>query len=168
MDAGAVARRRELAIGPEETAGELSQRLAALAAELVVEVVDEIAAGRVRFTPQDAAGVTLAPRLEREEAHLDFSQPAAALARRVRAFAPQPGAFARWRGEPLRILAARAEPGPVDAPPGAIRIERGLPPRIATGDGWLVPTRLQRAGGRPLDTHAFLRGHPFSDGERLS
>jgi methionyl-tRNA formyltransferase len=168
MDAGAVARRGELAIGPDETAGELSRRLADLTAGLVAEVVDEIAAGRVRFAPQDPAGVTLAPRLERDEAHLDFSQPAEALARRVRAFAPQPGAFAQWRGEPLRILAARAEPGPAGALPGAIRVERGLPPRIATGDGWLVPTRLQRAGGKPLDTDAFLRGRPFTDGERLS
>jgi hypothetical protein len=43
-----------------------------------------------------------------------------------------------------------------------------LPPRIATGDGWLVPTRLQRAGGKPLDVDAFLRGRPFTDGERLT
>jgi methionyl-tRNA formyltransferase len=168
MDAGAVAGRGELSIGADETAGELSQRLADLTARLVAEAIDEIAAGRVRWTPQDPAGVTLAPRIERDEAHLDFAQPAEALARRVRAFAPQPGAFAQWRGEPLRILAARAEPGPAGAPPGALRVERGFPPRIATGSGWLVPTRLQRAGGKPLDIEAFLRGRPFTDGERLA
>jgi methionyl-tRNA formyltransferase len=159
MDTGAVALRREIEIAPDETAGELESRLAALTAELVGEAVEAIAGGRVRWVPQDAAGACAAPKLERADAQLDFREGAAPLARRVRALSPAPGAGATLDGEPLRILAARAEPGPVDAAPGTVR--------IATGDGWLVPLVLQRAGGRALDVDAFLRGRSIPDGARL-
>jgi methionyl-tRNA formyltransferase len=167
MDAGPVARSASLAIGEDETAGELARRIAPLAAELLAEVVEQIAAGEVEWTPQDPAGVTLAPKLERADARLDWRQSAADLARRVRAMAPSPGAFTQLDGQPLRILAARPETGEVDAAPGTVRGERGLPLRIATGEGWLVPTLLQRAGGRPLEVDAFLRGRPVPDGTRL-
>jgi methionyl-tRNA formyltransferase len=167
MDAGPVARRRELAIGPEETAGELAARLAELTADLVAEVLEEIAEGRVEWTQQDAAQATEAPRLERADARLDWTQPAEALARRVRAMAPAPGAFTTLEGQTLRILAARAEPGRANAAPGTVRDQPGGPLRIASGDGWLVPRVLQRAGGRALDVDAYLRGKPIPDGTRL-
>jgi methionyl-tRNA formyltransferase len=167
MDAGPVACRRELTIGPEETTGELAARLAELTADLVAEVLEEIAEGRIEWTQQDAAQVTLAPRLERADARLDWTQPAAALARRVCAMAPAPGAFTTLEGETLRILAARAEPGRADAAPGTVRDQPGGPLRIASGDGWLVPRVLQRAGGKPLDVDDYLRGKPIPDGTRL-
>jgi methionyl-tRNA formyltransferase len=167
MDAGAVALRREIEIGPDETTGELEARLAELTAELVAEAVDAIGAGRVAWTSQDAAGACAAPKLGRADAQLDFREGAAPLARRVRALAPAPGATTALGGEPLRILAARAEPGAVDAAPGTVRRRGGGALRIATADGWLVPLVLQRAGGRPLDVDAFLRGRDIPDGTRL-
>jgi methionyl-tRNA formyltransferase len=167
MDAGPVALVRELEIGPEEDAGGLGARLARLCADAIEEAVERIAQGRVEWCEQDPARASLAPRFERAEMELDFREGAAALARRVRALAPTPGATTALAGEPLRILAARAEPGPADAPPGTLRRRPGGPPRIATGDGWLVPLRVQRAGGRPLEVEAFLRGHPIPDGARL-
>jgi methionyl-tRNA formyltransferase len=85
----------------------------------------------------------------------------------VRAFAPAPGARTALRGEPLRILAAHAEAGAADRAPGTADARAGRPPRIATGDGWLVPERVQRAGGSALEIAAFVRGRPISDGERL-
>jgi len=169
MDAGPVAAVRTLAIGPEETTGELEARLAQLTAEAVAEVADAIAEERARFVPQDPAGATPAPKLARHEARLDFREPAEALVRRVRAFAPRPGAVTTFEGEPLRILRARAEPAsPGDAPlaPGTVRREDGGL-RVATGAGWLVPLVVQRAGGRALDVDAFLRGRPIRDGARL-
>jgi methionyl-tRNA formyltransferase len=81
--------------------------------------------------------------------------------------APSPGAFTTLEGEMLRILAARAEPGPADAAPGTVRDPAGGPLRIASGDGWLVPRVLQRAGGKALDVDAYLRGKPIPDGTRL-
>jgi methionyl-tRNA formyltransferase len=167
MDAGAVARQARLEIGAEETGGELTARMAALAAEQVALAVDEIAEGRVRFTPQDDGGATFARKLTRDDAQLDFAEPAAALLRRVRALAPSPGAFTRWRGETLRVLAARALPGPVDRAPGRVRSQGGLPLCVATGDGWLAPRVLQRAGRQALDVEAFLRGCPLPDGAAL-
>jgi len=171
MDAGAVALRAEIAIGEDEDAGSLGARLAALCADAIARTLDAIDAGSASWTPQTPAGVTLAPKLEPGEARLDWREPAAALARRVRAFAPSPGAWSELDGERLRILAACAQPGPAPDPPGTVRLapgsERRLPLRIATGDGWLAPTRLQRAGGRALDVGAFLRGAALADGARL-
>jgi methionyl-tRNA formyltransferase len=166
MDAGAVALVRRTPIGPDETAGELGERLAALAADAIAEAVERASAGTLAWTPQDAAAATLAPKLERADCALDFREPAAALVRRVRALAPEPGAATELDGEPLRVLAARARPGPADAPPGSVRIADGAL-RIATGDGWLEPLVLQRAGKRALPVAEFLRGRPIPDGARL-
>jgi methionyl-tRNA formyltransferase len=171
MDTGAYCGVRETPIGDEETCGELSGRLAAMAAELIAETVDRAARGELddpaAWTPQDDRRATLAPRVEREDARLDLREPAVPLARRVRAMAPKPGAFVVQDGEPLRILGARAEPGPTDDPPGTVRVGDDGRVRIATADGWLVPTRLQRAGGRPLDVADFQRGRGLADGSRL-
>jgi methionyl-tRNA formyltransferase len=167
MDAGAVAVAREIEIGPDETGGSLTARLADLTAEAIADVVDRIAEGRVVWTPQDPAQVTFAPKLERDDARIDWSESAAALVRRVRAMAPSPGAFTTHEGEALRILAARAEPGPTDRPPGVVHRGSDASLRVATGDGWLIPLRVQRAGGRVLDIADYLRGRPIPDGARL-
>lgn len=166
MDAGPVALERSTPIGPEETAGELEDRLAALAALALEDALEEIARGTVAWRPQDDAAATLAPKLGREDALLDFCEGAEALARRVRALAPRPGAVALLAGEPLRLLGARALAGPAADPPGTVR-RAGAGLRIATGDGWLEPTRLQRPGGRAVAAEEFLRGHPIADGARL-
>jgi methionyl-tRNA formyltransferase len=166
MDAGPVALVRRTAIGPEENAGELGLRLAELAADAIEEAVELAAADALEWTAQDDARAGFAPKLERAECALDFREPAAALARRVRALAPEPGAATALDGEPLRVLAARAHPGPVDAPPGRVRTASGTL-RIATGDGWLEPLLLQRPGRRPLPVAEFLRGRPIADGAQL-
>lgn len=167
MDAGPVAHVVRTPIGTEETAGELAARLADLAAQAIVEVLPRIADGTVTWTPQDDARATFAPKLGRDDARLDWREPASRLARRVRALAPRPGAFSTVDGEPLRILGARAVPGPVDAVPGTVRVggDGGL--RIATGEGWLVPRVLQRAGGRALAVDDFQRGRGLPEGTHL-
>jgi methionyl-tRNA formyltransferase len=167
MDAGPVALERRIEIGPEETAGELEERIGALAADALAEALERIAAGGVVWREQDAARATLAPKLGRRDAVLDFAEPADALARRVRALSPRPGAVAALGGEPLRILGARALAGAAADPPGTLR-SAGGELRVATGSGWLLLTRLQRPGGRPLETAAFLRGHPITEGARLA
>ena len=167
MDAGPVALTRETAIGPDENAGELATRVASLTAEALAEAVDRIADENVSWTPQDDAAATMAPKIERAEAALDWSEAAEMLLRRVRALAPTPGAFTLHEGEPLRILSARTLPGPVGATPGSVRRDDDTSLRIATGDGWLIPLRLQRAGGKALETADFLRGRPIPDGTTL-
>jgi methionyl-tRNA formyltransferase len=167
MDAGPVAAVRRTDIRENETAGELEERLAAIAADLVLDGLEAIAARRITWQEQDASRATLAPRLENAEAELDWQEPAEVLARRVRAFSPRPGARTLHGGEPLRILAASPDAAPTDRPPGTIRIDADGQLRIATGCGWLLPTRLQRPGGRPLEADAFLRGRPIPDGTSL-
>jgi len=167
MDTGAVARVASTPIGPTENTGELTPRLAELAAGVIAGALDDIAADRVAWAPQDDSRATLAPKIERADAQLDFREPAAKLARRVRAMAPKPGAFVSLRAGPLRLLAARNEPGPVDRAPGTVERGGADAIRIATGDGWLVPDVLQRPGGRPLPVDAFLRGFDLADGARL-
>jgi len=178
MDAGAVCLTRRCAIGEGDSCGDLEQRLAELAAEAVAEALDAIAADRAQFVAQDESRATLAPKLSAGEALLDFSRPAAELARRVRALAPKPGATAQLGAERLRILAARAEPGASDLAPGAVERGGGALPgavergggalRVATGEGWLVLERLQRAGGRPLSAQEFLRGFALPEGARFT
>jgi methionyl-tRNA formyltransferase len=167
MDAGPVAAMRSIKIGPDETTESLTERLAHLTADAVGDTVEEIAADRVTWTPQDDSLATLAPKIERDDARLDFSEPATALVRRVRAMAPKPGAFAMEGDRPVRILAAEAAPGSSEDAPGTARIADDGSLRITTGDGWLVPRVLQRPGGRALDVRDFQRGRPISDGARL-
>jgi methionyl-tRNA formyltransferase len=166
MDAGAVCLVKRTPVGPDDTAGTLEQRLAALAADAVAEALDAIANGTVRWTPQDPALATFAPKLGPEDALLDPARPAAELARRVRALAPRPGASLQLGAETLRVLAAHAEPGPAGRPPGFVARAPGAL-RMATGDGWLVLDRLQRAGGRVLPAAEFLRGFDLPEGARL-
>lgn len=166
MDAGPVALVRHTPILADDDAGSLGERIAALTADAIAEAVERIAEGTISWHEQDASLATFAPRIEREDARLAWREPACALARRVRAMAPKPGAFTELAGEPLRILAAHPEPGPCDLPPGRVRVQGGVL-RIATGDGWLVAERLQRAGGRPLPAAELLRGRGLRDGELL-
>ena len=167
MDAGPVALIRTTAIAPDENAGELTDRLALLAADAIAETLSRIADDSVHWSEQDASRATLAPKIAPGDQEIDWAESAAAIARRVRALAPTPAAHTARDGELLRILAARAEPGPSDRPAGVIRARSGEPLRVATGDGWLCPERVQRAGGKPLDIAAYLRGRPISDGDRL-
>lgn len=135
MDAGPVALVRRTPIGADETAGELTARLARLAADAIQEAVEQAAAGRLRWTPQDPAAATFAPKLGPEDGRLDWSEPAAALARRVRALAPRPGAWTEWQGERLRVLAATSCDAATERAAGVVRRGGDAPLAVATGAG---------------------------------
>jgi methionyl-tRNA formyltransferase len=167
MDSGAVALQREIEIGERENAGDLSERLAKLAADTLEEVVEQIAADRVSWTPQDDTRATFAPKVSRFDAQLIWTESAEALCRRVRAMAPNPGAFATFEGESLRILDARSDATPADLEPGTVCVGPARELRVATGDGWLLPRVLQRPGKRALEVEAFMRGKSIPDGVRL-
>lgn len=167
MDAGPVALRREIEIGEHETAGELTDRMAQLAAEALETALAQIDDGSLRWTEQDHARANFAEKLTREMAAIDWSDTADAIARRVRAFAPKPGAYTHLDGEPLRILAGESLSGTADLSPGIADLEDGVKLRIATGQGWFLPTRVQRAGGKEMPVDAFLRGRSIATGTRL-
>ncbi len=169
MDAGEWCLRRETAIGPDETAGALAERLSVLAAEALVEAVGAIAAGTARFQPQPAEGVTLAPKVGRELGVLDWSEPAASVLRRVRAATPRPGADVRLRRSRavFRILEAElAGEQPAPGRPRAVRAERNRL-LVAALDGWISVRRLQVHGRRPVRADEFLRGARLAADEEV-
>jgi len=166
MDAGPVALERRTKIGPDEDCGGLTERISLLTAEAIDEGLDRIAEDRVAWAEQDPTHATLAPKIERRDARLDWSEDASALVQRIRAMAPRPGAFSEWNGEPLRILAARVEAGAGAEAPGTVVIVEEEP-RIATGKGWLCPLLLQRPGGKVLAVNEFQRGRGLESGTRL-
>lgn len=169
MDAGPVAFRRELAIGETENRLALTERLAILAAEAIDDALEAISEATITWSEQDASLATEAPKLDRAEAIIDWREDAPGLVRRIRALSPQPGATTELSGTKLRILEARAlpaGPNPEDAIPGQV-VRDAAALRVATGDGWLLPLRVQRAGGRALTIEEFLRGNDIPDGRIL-
>jgi len=164
LDGGPVALQREIRIGEHENSGELSERLSKLTADTLEEVIEEIAGNRVSWTPQDASRATFAPKIGHSDRQLIWTESAEALCRRVRAMAPNPGAFTTFEGENLQILDAHSDNSPADLAPGTVCTRTARELRIATGDGWMLPRILQRPGKRALDVEAFVRGRPISDG----
>ena len=164
LDTGPILLQEAIPIAPHATAGELSERLAALGGRLILDALDGLARGTLAARPQPATGVTYAAKLRRDEARLDWRLPAAALERQVRAFDPWPGAYFEARGERIRVLRAEADPSCAGEAPGTVLDERLS---IACGTGALRPTELQRPGRSGLDAAAFLRGFALPPGTVL-
>lgn len=169
LDTGSVLLQRDLPIGSEETAPELARRLAAVGAQLMVETVGRLEDGTLVATPQDAAGATLAPRLKKEDAHVDWSLPAEVIERRVRAHLPWPGTLTGFRGEPLRIHAVALLEEGTDAPQGTLLglTEQGL--RVACGGGTVLALkRVQRPGRRVVEAADLCNAERPEPNERFS
>ncbi len=138
-----------------KTAGALTGELAVMGAELLLAAL----AGPLDATLQPGEGVTLAPKIAKAEARLDFTTPAVALERAVRAFNPAPGVWTMIGGERLKILAAEVVPG--DFVPGVIADGQLT---IGTGDGALRPSWVQRAGKPAMATADLLNGWSLPPG----
>lgn len=157
LDSGPVALREEVAIGPEEDFGALSEQLATLGGELLVRALDLAAEGRLELEEQDDAEATYAEKIEPAERRLDPSRPAAELARTVRALTPHVGAFLETAGGMLGVRRARAVEVGVKA--GELKAEWGAL-LLGCGRGALRLDVVQPPGGRPMAADAYLRGHP--------
>lgn len=160
LDTGDMLLKRTVPIVPGQTAQMLHDVLAVAGAEALLEAIDGLLAGRLQPEPQDAAQATYAEKLHKEEAEIDWTQPADVLARRVCAFNPWPVAQTRRGGEPLRLWEARAIDG--EGPPGKVVAEGPEGIDIACGRGLLRVTRLQLPGGRPLAARDFLNGRTLA------
>jgi methionyl-tRNA formyltransferase len=158
MDTGDWCLMRSTPVGAEETSGELSARLADLAAETLLEAVEQIARGEARFWPQPAEGITEAPKVTKDLGRLRLDEPVERGLRRIRAATPWPGTDLELRpsGVRFRILGARRGEGAPGRPGAVVAGDGRL--RIAAIDGWIEVLRIQVPGRRPLDTAEFLRG----------
>jgi methionyl-tRNA formyltransferase len=157
LDTGDILLVRTLAIGAEETAEQLSPRLAELGGRAIVEALPLLAAGALVPVRQAAARHTLAPILEREHGRLDFTRPAAELAARLRGFTPWPGGFTTLGGKVLKVHAARAVAGDA-AEPGTARAV-GAALRVACGGGSALDLlEVQPEGKRRMAAADFLNG----------
>lgn len=159
LDAGPVALREEVAVGPEEDFEALSAKLAALGGELLVRAFDLLAESKLEFDEQDDDGATYAEKIVAGERRLDPSRPAAELARVVRALTPHVGAYLETSdGERLGVRRARAVDVGVKA--GEVKAEWGAL-LLGCGRGALRLEVVQPAGGKPMAADAYLRGHPL-------
>ncbi len=167
LDTGPVLLQRRCPIGPEDTAGSLHDRLAALGREALLEALEGVEAGALRAQPQDERLATYAPKLARHEARLHWREGARELERRVRAFDPWPGAFTLWEGEALKVWRARALPEHEAMPPGTVVASGPEGVDVATGEGLLRILELQRPGGRRMPVGQFLNARPLRPGSVL-
>ena len=166
LDTGAMLLKEALPISAADTAASLHDKLAAQGARLIVDALARL--DQLVPTPQPSEGVTYAAKIAKSEAGLAWTQPAAVLARRVRAFNPFPGAAATvngtalklWRAEPLATTEGRGEPGTVLSADAAGIV-------VACGEGALRLTELQKPGGKRLAARDFLSGFPLAAGARF-
>jgi methionyl-tRNA formyltransferase len=165
LDTGPELLRREIMIGPRETAGELHDRLAPLGAEAIVAAVQGWASHAIRPAPQPAEGVTYAAKIHKDEARIDWSSPADAIDRQVRAFNPWPVAETRLGDAQVRIWEARPVAAEIPAQPGALPGTLLAAPAgrivVATGEGQLEVLTLQFPGRKPLPARAILNSRPL-------
>jgi methionyl-tRNA formyltransferase len=170
LDTGPMLLKRSIPIEPDESAGSLHDRLAALGSKAVRDAIDCLTSGTVVPQPQPEAGATYAAKLEKSEARIDWTARAVEIERQVRAFNPWPVAETTYEGEQLRVLKARAEmaesPRLEGQPPGTIVSvsERAL--LVQCGMGRLAIREVQRPGKRPVSAGDFANTAPLL-GRRL-
>ena len=166
LDTGPVYLARIIPILPEDSAGSLHDRLAALGARCIVEALPQIERGMIAPVPQPTGGITYAHKIAKTEAAIDWQREAVEVDRQVRAFNPFPGAFSLLGGEPVKIWRACAGVHGQGIPGEILHFGAdGID--VACGRGILKITELQKAGGKRLSATQFLRGSPLARGERF-
>jgi len=167
LDTGPVAREIRAAIGPDDTAGELTARLAALGAQLIAESLPELAADRLVFRPQSAEGATYAHKVDKSETGIDWSADAVAVRNRIHGLSPSPGAHSEiaFGGRLERVKILRAEVVDRAGLPGAL-IEASMV--VACGGKAIRVLAAQRPGKTPMSGAELMRGAKLEVGARFN
>lgn len=163
LDTGPVYTQRRIDIGADGVAGSVHDALAALGAEMIVPAIAGIADGSFTATPQPEAGVTYARKIDKAETAVDWSLPADAVDRQVRALSPVPGAWFVHDGQRVKVLAGEVVAG--DGEPGLVLDDRLT---VACGKAAYRPTEVQRAGKGAMATDELLRGFAVSKDAKLT
>jgi methionyl-tRNA formyltransferase len=168
LDAGPVLLQEEVAIGPDETAGQLHDRLAGRAGPFLLRTLQGLARGRLSETPQDVSEATYTKKIDRRMARIDWRLPADRVSALIRGLDPWPGAYTTFKGREIKVFASSVEtPAPTAPVPGKISGVREGALRVETGDGLILLRALQVAGKKRLLAVDFLRGFPLTEGDVL-
>ena len=161
MDAGDIIDVEKTAIGENETAGELLDRLAVLGADLLSKTLGRFATGKVEAVPQDEALVSYAPMLDKSMSPIDWNKSAQQIHNQVRGLHPWPVATANLAGTNFKIHATRIVEGKPGAAPGSILALTKTGLRVACSEGAVEITSLQAEGGKRMAAPDYFRGHPL-------
>ena len=168
LDSGPTFLQRRTPIAPDDTAGTLAERLSHLGAAALVETLAGLADGRLRSTGQDHARATLAPKIGRETARMDWREPAEVLDRHVRAFDPVPGAWAVADGAEVKLFGSRVASAALeDGAPGTV-LQAGAELLVACAAGTLAVREVQPAGRRRQPVADWVRGRGIMAGARFT
>ncbi|MCZ4090509.1 methionyl-tRNA formyltransferase [Sinorhizobium psoraleae] len=167
LDTGPVALTKAVVIGETMTAGELHDKLMQIGATLMKEAMAKLEAGDLPLTPQPEEGAAYAAKISKAETRVDFTKPASEVHNHIRGLSPFPGAWFELTigGKLERIKVLNSEKVKGTGAPGTV-LDEVL--TVACGDGAVRPTRLQKAGGKPLEVAEFLRGTPVAAGTRIA
>lgn len=168
MDTGDMLLKRETEIGEMETAGELSERLSKLGAELLIETLKKWPDGNFERIPQDEALSSYQPMLSRETAKIDWKMSAEEIANRVRGFNPWPCAYTENENGRLKIFLAKPIPAEGSFEAGTVVVssaKEGL--KVACGDGWLEVLEMQAPNARRMPAKDYLRGKKIDVGTKF-
>ncbi|PYY09438.1 MAG: methionyl-tRNA formyltransferase [Acidobacteria bacterium] len=165
LDTGEILLQKEIPIAANDTTETLAPHLATVGADLMVETLRGLDAGTIEPRPQDQSKATLAPILKKEDGLIDFQRSAIETVNRLRGFQPWPGAYTKFRGKSLAVVAAKSSA--VSAPLGEIRLQGE---RVFVGCGANTSLELlevQLAGKKRMSARDFLHGYHLTSGERL-
>jgi methionyl-tRNA formyltransferase len=169
LDAGGMFAKVTRPIGPDETSDVVERDLARLGASLLVDVIDDLAAGRAVEEPQDDSLSTYASKITKDEGLIDWTLAATVIHNRVRGLYPWPHAFSYLNGERLIVMSSHVVPEPTSAEPGTIVDVSSGAIHVATGHGArLVIDEVQPEGRRSMTVRDYLAGHPIQPGTRFS
>jgi len=169
MDAGEVLEMERVAIGPDEDAGLLEERLALLGADLVLRTVDKISQGRAAGTAQDESLASVAPKLKPDDCRIRWAASGSAIRNLVRGTTPRPGAFTLFRGRRLEVgrIEAWSDGGHSHEPGAVAGLDHVKGPAVGTGDGTIILQLVKPEGKRMMTGAEFIRGYRPAVGERL-
>lgn len=164
MDSGPILAQPELEIAPEDDFASLAEKAARLGSETLLHYLCDVPPEEWRFTPQDGAGATYAPKIEKAEGRIDWNEPARRIADKIRGIGAAPGVFCMVRGKRLRIYRAEAAAG--SGAPGAYFTNGGAP-CVYCGEGALRLAEVQPEGKKPQRAEDWARGLRVNEGESL-
>jgi methionyl-tRNA formyltransferase len=170
VDTGSILLQARVRIGPDDTAGELHDRLADLGAEVVLQTVRAIEVGNVKPVAQDEASASLAPKIFREDCEINWNKPAVDIHNFVRGLSPSPCAWTNHHEKVLRVYRTERveEAGTLtEHEAGLVADVRGEKLIVRTAAGLIALAEVQQEGRKRMGVAEFLRGHPLKVGDRL-